>query len=61
MDKGGATGVAFLDLKKAFDTVDHEILPYKLTKYGVDGDYVEWFLFIPNWPNSGYKGTWKTI
>ena len=43
MDKGGATGVAFLDLKQAFDTVDHDILLDKLDKYGMDADTVRWF------------------
>ena len=35
MDKGLLNIVAFLDLKKAFDTIDHEILIEKLNMYGV--------------------------
>ncbi len=43
MDKGVATGVIFLDLKKAFETVNHELLIKKLAKYGINGNELDWF------------------
>ena len=43
MDKGQYTAMVFIDLKKAFDIVDHEILLKKLTKYGIIGLENTWF------------------
>ena len=43
IDNKKANFALFLDLKKAFDTVDHEILVSKLVKYGVIGNENNWF------------------
>jgi hypothetical protein len=43
MDKGLVTGAVFLDLAKAFDTVDHSLLFEKLASSGLSHDSVNWF------------------
>ena len=44
VDGGGACGVLFLDLSKAFDTVNHDIIRLKLKALGVKESSVSWFV-----------------
>ncbi|CAB4035751.1 Hypothetical predicted protein [Paramuricea clavata] len=43
MDKGAVTGAVFLDLSKAFDTVNYSILFSKLSKAGFTDATITWF------------------
>ena len=45
MDKGCITGAVFLDLSKAFDTIDHDSLLHNLTKVGFSSSSIDWFQF----------------
>ena len=43
IDKGNFTSVTFIDLKKAFDIVNHEILLNKIQSYGMKDKELCWF------------------
>ena len=43
MDKGLFTGVVMIDLRKAFDAVDHKLLLKKLQVYGFNTNSLKWF------------------
>ena len=49
-DKGLMTGMILIDLQKAFDTIDHDILLKKLSSAGFSNHVIGWFksyLFNP--------------
>ena len=44
MDDGNLNGVVFLDIRKAFDSVDHQILLHKIkTQFGLRNIEFDWF------------------
>ena len=43
IDNGKIPFTVLLDLSKAFDTLDHQILLNKLKHYGIQGIYLKWF------------------
>ena len=43
IDNGKLTGVLFVDLSKAFDTVNHHVLLHKLLSFGICENSYNWF------------------
>ena len=43
IDNGNIVGIVMIDLKKAFDTIDHSILLEKLEMHGFDHSTLKWF------------------
>ena len=43
IDRGYVNAVKFLELKKSFVTVDHEILLTKMNRCGIQGKTLDWF------------------
>ena len=51
---GNTPAIIFLDIKKAFDTVDHKVLIEKLKFYEADGTVILW---IKNYLSDGKQAT----
>jgi len=43
LDRGEVVGSLFLDLSKAFESIDHCLLLSKLEAYGVQDSELQWF------------------
>ena len=43
MEKDEVTGLVFVDFRKAFDVINHNLLLKKLTMYGASPDSEAWF------------------
>ena len=49
LDQGVPVDVIYMDLKKAFDTVPHKRLLYKMEYYGITGNLLRWIAgFLSN-------------
>ena len=42
-DKNGCVGAVFLDLKRAFDTINHNVLLSKLSRFDFSVQAIDWF------------------
>ena len=43
LEAGKISIAVFLDLSKAFDTLNHDLLLHKMERYGIRGVTLEWF------------------
>ena len=58
MELGLMTGAIFIDLRKAFDTVDHTILISKLRSFGIANTDLRWF---ENYLSNHNLESWRLV
>jgi hypothetical protein len=66
LDQNKQTDMLYLDFSKAFDSVDHDILLYKLQRHSVNGSLLHWFESYLNdrWQRvviEGATSTWSPV
>ena len=66
LDQGVPVDVIYMDLKKAFDTVLHKRLLYKIEYYGITGNLLRWISgFLSNRRQcvvlNGKKSSWQDV
>ena len=44
IDNGSAVGLIFVDFRKAFDTINQDILQYKMIASGISGNLHNWIM-----------------
>ena len=61
MDKGLHTGMILIDLQKAFDTLDHDILLEKMECLGFKKPVIKWFKSFRNFFEISYKNVFVLL
>ena len=66
LDQGVPIDVVYMDLQKAFDTVPHKRLLYKIEYYGITGNLLRWIAgFLSNRRQcvvlNGIKSSWQAV